>query len=105
MLDPSLSPSAPATADGTRSGLDSDASSTNHPPSRNSAEYMAGRLQCECRLTDAARARQGHNAVGRNEVLQALHSCGSTNEAGDGSGEVVGSLEASPATRRLLHAN
>ncbi len=34
--DPSLSPSTPATADGTRCGSDSDASSTSHPPSANS---------------------------------------------------------------------
>jgi len=52
------------------------------------AEDKAGDLQRKCGLSNTACSRQGHNPVGRNEILQPLHCGRSTNKACNSSGEV-----------------
>ena len=88
LLGPIGSSSAPATADGTRAGSDSDASSTSQPPSANSPHDAACDLQREAGFADAAGSGQRHHAVGGHEVPQLRHRRRSANEACHGRGKV-----------------
>ncbi len=58
-------PSALATADGTSSGSDSEASSTSHPPSSNSASGPLATLRASAVLPMPPEARHRHHALRR----------------------------------------
>ena len=86
---PSFSPSTPATVAGTRVGSDSDASSTNQPPSAKFADNARrAAFRREAGFADAAGSGQGHHTIGGHEVPQLRHRRRSANEACHGRGKV-----------------